>query len=177
MCLQGLVPTTYETFQFLLAPGELGTNGHYLLLGLQVKSGAHMRLRDVLLAQPGYTHESPATTLPWMEPPFAAPCGPSVLDTPQDQRTPKEIEASLKARYLPVPVAGKRPREKRWVTTCFTTEPSEVSVQTYLDWETCASLYVSVNILINTEVIRYSGFKGQPSSTANGLLVRIACGL
>ncbi len=66
---------------------------------------------------------------------------------------------------------------KRRVTTCLTTEPSEDLVQTYSDWEACASLYVTVDILTNTDGIRHSGFEGQPSSTTRGLLVLIAWGL
>jgi hypothetical protein len=61
----GLVPSTYGNIRFCLALGEPGTNGHYLLVGLMMASGAHMRLRDVLLSQPDFAQESLETHLQW----------------------------------------------------------------------------------------------------------------
>ncbi len=49
LCPIGIVPREYETLQLCLSPGESGTQGHYLLVGLSTLSRAHMRLlRDVL---------------------------------------------------------------------------------------------------------------------------------
>jgi hypothetical protein len=62
LCLPGLVPVTYEAFQFFLTPGEPGTNGQYLLVGLQVTLGARMRVCDVLLSQLDLAKESPPNT-------------------------------------------------------------------------------------------------------------------
>ena len=45
----GIIPCENEALQFYLSPGEPGTHGHYLLVGLSPLSGAHMRLHDVLL--------------------------------------------------------------------------------------------------------------------------------
>ncbi len=136
-----------------------------------------MRLRDVLLSKLDFAHESPATTSPWLEPPFAAPSGPNVLDTPRGQRTPEEIAAFLKSRFRPAPAAGERPKEMRWVTICLTAEPTEDTMQTYPKWVACVSLYISVDILTNNDGIRHFGFEGQLSSTARVLHVLIACGL
>ena len=49
LCPIGIVPREYEALQFCLSPGEPGTQGHYLLVGLSTLSGAHMRLRGALL--------------------------------------------------------------------------------------------------------------------------------
>ena len=49
ICPLGNVPIEYEGLRFCLAPRELGTHGHCLLVGLSTSSGTHMRLRDVLL--------------------------------------------------------------------------------------------------------------------------------
>ncbi len=49
LCPIGIVPREYEVLQFCLSPGEPGTQGHYLMVGLSTLSGAHMRLRDVQL--------------------------------------------------------------------------------------------------------------------------------
>ena len=49
LCLIGIVPREYEALQFCLSPGEVGTQGHFLMVGLSTLPGAHMRLRDVLL--------------------------------------------------------------------------------------------------------------------------------
>ena len=45
----GLATSTYDDMKFCLAPGEPGTNGHCLLMGLHTAKGEHMRLRDVFL--------------------------------------------------------------------------------------------------------------------------------
>ena len=90
-----------------------------------------MRLRDVLLYQPYFAHESPITTLPWLEPPFAAPSAPNVLNTLRDQRTSEEVADFFKSRFRPAPSAGKKPKKRRWVTTCFTYDPIEESTKTY----------------------------------------------
>ena len=49
LCPIGIVPREYEALQLCLSPGEPTTPGHYLLVGMSTLSGAHMRLRDVLL--------------------------------------------------------------------------------------------------------------------------------
>ena len=49
LCPIGIVPREYEALQFCLSPREPRTTGHYLLVGLSTLSGAHMRLRDVLI--------------------------------------------------------------------------------------------------------------------------------
>jgi len=54
LCPPGMVSREYEAMQFCLSPGEPGTQGCYLLIGLSTLSGAHMRLRDVLLYQPDF---------------------------------------------------------------------------------------------------------------------------
>jgi len=111
----GNVPREYEAICLCLAPGEPGTHGHYLLMGLSTSSGTHMRLRDVLLYQPDFVHETMPLTLPWFEPPYLAPTAPDVLETPRDQRTPEEVLSFLKSRYRFKPSHGKNARELRWV--------------------------------------------------------------
>ncbi len=54
LCPIGIVPREYEALQFCLSLGEPGTTGHYLLVGISTLSGAHMRLRDVMLFQPDF---------------------------------------------------------------------------------------------------------------------------
>jgi hypothetical protein len=54
LCPIGIVPREYEELQFCLSPGEPGTQGHYLLVGMSTLMGAHMRLRDVMLFQPDF---------------------------------------------------------------------------------------------------------------------------
>ena len=54
LCPPCIVPREYAALQFCLSPGEPGTQGHYLLVGLSTLSGAHMRLKDVLLFQPDF---------------------------------------------------------------------------------------------------------------------------
>ncbi len=76
-----------------------------------------MRLRDVLLWQLDYIPESPDTTMPWLEPPFAAPSDPPVLGNPLNRRTPSEVADLLKARFRLAPRGGKKPKEMMWVTT------------------------------------------------------------
>ena len=49
LCPIGIVPREYEALEFCLSLGEPGTPWHYLLVGLFTLSGAHMRLRNVLL--------------------------------------------------------------------------------------------------------------------------------
>jgi len=92
-----------------------------------------MRLRDVLLYQPDFILESPVTTLPWLEPSFAAPSAPPGLGTPLHQRTFGELADLLKARSRPTPVGGKKPKEFRWVTTCLTSDPTENTTPNYSD--------------------------------------------
>jgi hypothetical protein len=83
----GLVPSTYDDIKFCLTPREPGTNGHYLLVGLQAGKGAHMRLRDILLSQPDFAQESPVIHFPWFEPPFIPPTTSLDLETHRDRRT------------------------------------------------------------------------------------------
>ena len=95
------MPWEYEAFQFCLFPWEPGTLGHYLLVGLSTLSGAHMRLRDVLLFQPDFLQEATPLVQPWHEPTFFAHYAPDVMDTPRDQRTPGEVATYLKGRFRP----------------------------------------------------------------------------
>ena len=133
-----------------------------------------MRLRDVLFCQPDFIPESPVTTLPWLEPSFAAPSAPPDLGTLPRQRTPWEVADLLKARFCPTPVGGKMPKEFRWVTTYLTSDPTEDTTPRYSDWEACASLCVVMDILTHHDGIRHSGLEGHFSTTARGLLILIA---
>ena len=58
LCPTELVKSSYETLRFFLSPGDQGTQGLHLLVGLLVSSEVHMRLRDVLLCQPDYLSDS-----------------------------------------------------------------------------------------------------------------------
>ena len=102
-------------------------------MGLSTASGTHMRLRDVLMYQPDFTHEAMSLNLPWFEPPYLDPVASDVMETPRDQRAPEEISSFLKHRYRPKPVQGKKARELRWVTTCLTSDPTENSAPMYAD--------------------------------------------
>jgi hypothetical protein len=171
------VHTSYEALRFFAAPGEPGTTGLYLLVGLQSPCVIHMILRDVLLCQPDYIPESPVTTLLWVEPPFVAPSTPSSLSIPLKQRTPSEVACFFKARLRPAPSGDKKPKEMRRVTICLASDPTEYTTPKYSDWEACASLYVAADVLTHHDGVRHSGFQGQSSSTARGLLALIACKL
>ena len=135
-----------------------------------------MRLRDVLLCQP-YLSDSPGSTSPWLEPPFAATSVPPGMGAPPQQRTASEAAKLLKARFRPTPIGGKKPKEFRWVSTCLTSDPTEDTSPRYTDWEACASLFVAVDILTHHYSVRHSDLEGQSSVTARGLLVIIACTL
>ena len=107
LCPPGIVPREYEAKQFCLSPGEPGTQGHYLMVGMSTLSGAHMRLWDVLLFQPASFKRPRGPYVVhlevhlWHEPPFMAPSTPDTLDTPRDQRTPGEVATYLKGRFRP----------------------------------------------------------------------------
>ena len=58
------VDDEYSSLLFCLAPGEQG-GGSYLLLGLSPGSLPHMRLRDILLAQPDSALDSTYGHQPW----------------------------------------------------------------------------------------------------------------
>ena len=118
-----------------------------------------MHLGDVLLCQPDFIPETSVTTLPWLEPPFAAPFAPTGLGNPSHQRTTGEVADLLKARFRPTPIGGKKSKEFRWVTTCLTSDTTEVTNPRYSDWEACASLYVAVDILTHHDGIRHSGLE------------------
>lgn len=175
LCTSDQVQASYEALRFFAAPGDPGTTGLHLLIGLQTSMEVHMKLRDVLLTQPDYSPESPVTTSPWLEPPFAAPSIPPTLGTPLNQRTPGEIADLLKARFRPAPSGAKKPKEMRWITTSLTSDPTEDTLPKYSDWEASASLYVAVDILTHHDGVRHSGFEGQSSATARGLLVLATC--
>jgi hypothetical protein len=49
LCPPWIVSREYEALQFCLSPGETGTHGHYLLVGLSTLSGPHKRLRGILM--------------------------------------------------------------------------------------------------------------------------------
>ena len=125
LCPTELVKSSYETLRFFLSPGDQGTQGLHLLVGLLVSSEVHMRLRDVLLCQPDHLSDSQGLFSPWLEPPYAAPSIPPVVGTPPQQRTACEVAEHLKARFRPPPTGGKKPKEFRWVTTCLTSDPTE----------------------------------------------------
>ena len=88
ICPPALVPKEYEAIQFHLVPGEAGTHGDYLAVGLSMLSDRHMCIRDILLFQPDSFAESPQLTLPWYEPPFLPPTASDVISTPRENRTP-----------------------------------------------------------------------------------------
>ena len=154
-----------------MSPGEPGTQGHYLPVGLSTLSGPHMRLRDVMLFQPDFLHECTPLIHPWHEPPFQAPSTSDTLDTPRDQRTPGEVATYLKGHFCPQPRQGNKAKELRWVTTFLTSDPTEESAPKYADWEACVSLFVAIDILTHNDGIRYSGLEGGHVETPRGLLV------
>jgi hypothetical protein len=177
LCPTELVKPSYEALRFFLSPGDPGTQGLHLLVGLHVSSEVHMSLRDVLLRQPDYLSDSPGPYSPWLDPPFAAPSVSQGLGAPPQKRTACEIAELLKARFRPPPIGGKKPRELRRVTTCLTSDPTEETSPRITDWEASASLFVAVDILTHNDGIRHSGLEGQSSNTARSLLVLIACRL
>ena len=61
------------------------------------------------------------------------------------------------------------------VTTCLTSKLTEETTAEYSDWEACASLYVTVDVLTHHDGIRHSGLVGHTSLKARRLLVLIAC--
>jgi hypothetical protein len=63
------------------------------------------------------------------------------------------------------------------LTTCLTSEPTENSAPKYTDREACASLFVTIDILIHNDGISHSRFEGQTVENARGLLVLVACEL
>ena len=83
---------------------------------------------DVLLYQLDFIPERPLITLPWLEPPFAAPSAPHGLGTPLHHRTPREVADLLKARFRPTPVGGKKPKVFRWITTCLISDHTEETI-------------------------------------------------
>ena len=140
-------------------------------------SGAHVRLRDVLLFQPNFLQEATPLVQPWHEPPFLAPSAPDAMDTPRDHRIPGEVATYLKGRFRPKPKQGKRAKEFRWLATCLTSDPAKESAPKYANWEACASLFVAIDILTHPNGIRHSGFEGELDETAKRLLVLVACAL
>ena len=82
-----------------------------------------------------------------------------------------------KGRFRPKPQQGKRAKEFRWVTTCLASEPTEDSAPKYADWEACASLFVTIDILTHANGIRHSGLEGGSEETSRGLLILVACAL
>jgi len=49
ICPPALVPKEYKALQFRPVPGEAGTHGDYLAVGLSMLSDTHMRIKDILL--------------------------------------------------------------------------------------------------------------------------------
>jgi hypothetical protein len=133
LCPPGIVAREYDSLWFIMSPGELGTQGRYLLVGLSSSSSAHMRLEDILLYQPDAPQESAQLTLPWYAPPCLPPTTSDVIETPRDQRTPEEIAIYLKKRFIPYNLLGKRQPEIRWVAICLTSEHTEESDPRYAD--------------------------------------------
>ena len=91
--------------------------------------------------------------MPWLEPPFAAPSVPNVLDTPFDQRTSGEVADLFKARFCLALPASKKLKEMRWVTTCLASEHTEKTIPRYSGWEAYAFLYVAVDILTHHDTV------------------------
>ena len=52
LCPPGIVAREYDSLQSVLSPGELGTQGCYLLVGLSSSSSVHLRLIDIFLYRP-----------------------------------------------------------------------------------------------------------------------------
>jgi len=73
------------------------------------------------------------TVHPWHETLFQAPSAPETLDTPRDQRTPREVATYLKGRFCPKPQHGRKTKELRSVTTYLTSEPTEDSAPKYAE--------------------------------------------
>ncbi len=107
LCPPDLVKPSYEALRFFLSPGDPGSQGLHLLVGLQVLFEVHMHLRDVLLCQPDFISDNLGTTLPCLEPPFADTFVPSGLGAPPQHRTPGEVADLLKARFRPPSHRGK----------------------------------------------------------------------
>ncbi len=91
ICPPDLVKPSYERLRLFLSPGDSGTQGLHLLVGFQVSSEVHMRLRDVLLCQPDFIADNLGHITPWLEPPFAAPTAPQGMGVPPQQRLPNEV--------------------------------------------------------------------------------------
>jgi len=68
-------------------------------------------------------------------------------------------------------------RELFWVTTTLTGHHATDIFRRYRAWESEASLYVSIDVLINTTGIRHSAFEVHTATRARGLLVKAACAL
>ena len=83
----------------------------------------------------------------------------------------------LKAIYLPVPITGKRSLELLWVKTTFTWHPKDDTFPKYKAWETEASMYVSIDGILNQLGVRHSALEGHIVSTARGLLVFSSCAI
>ena len=73
LCSTELVKPSYESLRFFLSPGDPGTQGLQLLVGLQVSSEVHMRLGDVLLCQPDYLFDSRGPSPRGWSPPLRLP--------------------------------------------------------------------------------------------------------
>ena len=82
LCPSDHVKTSYEALLFFLSPGDPGTQGLHLLVGLHIRSEVHMKLRDVLLCQPDYLYDNQGAISPWLEPPYADPFAPSGMGAP-----------------------------------------------------------------------------------------------
>ncbi len=109
LCPTELVKPSYESLRFFLSPGDPGTQGLHLLVGLQVSSDVHMRLRDVLLCQPDYLSDNPGLFSPWLEPPYSTPPSPPVLGASPQKRTACDVAEHLKARFRPPPIGERNP--------------------------------------------------------------------
>ena len=106
ICPPDQVKPSYETLRFFLSPGDPGTSGLHLLVGLHIRSEVHMKLRDILLCQPDYLYEGPRAISPWLEPPYAAPSAQPGLGAPPQQPTAVGTAELLKARFRPTPHRG-----------------------------------------------------------------------
>ena len=103
------VDDEYTGLRFCLTPSESG-NGGYLLLGLSPASGAHMRLRDLLLSQQDAAHDSTSGPTAWYPPPYHANPDQASPKGVENAQTPTEIATFLKTVYTPFNRPNKEPR-------------------------------------------------------------------
>jgi len=90
---------------------------------------------------------------------------------------PGEVATYLKSRFCPKSHQSKKAKELQCVTTYLASESIENSAPKYTDWEACAFLFVTIDILTHNDEICHSGFEGQSVESDRGLVVMVACAL